>query len=173
MRLLENCCSYEVQTAEGWVPVRWEQLDVGDVIRCFNPDGTPQLDPLVPLHMTVSKLPCLQVLRIDEVAVREVMACCKVDNVDGAVDLCFEFIEGQIAVGHLFLVKRFMEELNNYVWLPIQSQAVPTRVMVGILRGTSRIKDELAYYWTNFRSLTIERIKDEKGDVDRVLRGLL
>ena|SRR5271168_4920884 len=173
MRPLEQCRRYEIETAEGWVPVHWEQLDVGDVVRCFEPDGTPSVDPAVPLHMTISEVPAIQVLTVDEIKVNEVMACCSANDVDEAMKLCFEFIEEQIVADRLYLVKQCLEELSKHVWLPIQKQALPTLIMVGVLRGTFRIKDELGFHWTNFRSLTIERIQSEKGDVDRILRGLL
>jgi hypothetical protein len=173
MRALEDCKRYEVQTDNGWVPVRWEQLDVGDIVRAFHPDGTPETDPMVPLHMTISELPHLRVLTVDEVAVHEVTDCCKASDVDGALKICFTFLEKQVAAKRFHLVCRFLGELSTYVWMPIQSQALPVLVMVGVLRGTFRIKDELGFYWTNFRSLTIDRIKSEKGDVDRILRGLL
>ena len=41
MRTLEETRRIEVMTSIGWVNAHMGQLDAGDTIRMFNPDGTP------------------------------------------------------------------------------------------------------------------------------------
>lgn len=44
MKALSECCTTEVQQADGtWLKVHDEQLEDGDIIRIFHPDGCRKL----------------------------------------------------------------------------------------------------------------------------------
>ena len=43
MRALEECRRTQVLVDGAWQDAKWEQIDAGDIIRMFNPDGTPLL----------------------------------------------------------------------------------------------------------------------------------
>lgn len=59
MRDIERCRKYECQTADGWVPVEWTQLDVGDVVRQHPPLSGDPFHTDVPF--VIAELPCLRV----------------------------------------------------------------------------------------------------------------
>jgi hypothetical protein len=59
MRDINRCRKYECQTDDGWVPVEWTQLDVGDVVRQY---PAMEGDPFhTDVPFVIEQLPCLNV----------------------------------------------------------------------------------------------------------------
>lgn len=64
MRTLEEIRKYEVLMPDGsWQLVHWEQLDVGDVVRSLNPDGTLENSEYLVNPFMIDDYPALKVIK--------------------------------------------------------------------------------------------------------------
>ena len=69
MRPLNKARQTECLTPEGWVPVHWEQLDVGDTVRFLK--ALDEVDPHVTDEEYVVELVGMPYLKIDPVKSEE------------------------------------------------------------------------------------------------------
>jgi hypothetical protein len=65
MRTVEESKKYQASINGSWIPVHWEQIDKGDMIRILSPDGTPISDAGDAAHnltmLVVTESPCIRV----------------------------------------------------------------------------------------------------------------
>jgi hypothetical protein len=172
MRPLSECLRYEVETENGWVPVHCEQLDRGDIVRSYRPNGTLVDDPRVSSRMVLSSSVVVECITVADLKMQEVQAAWLDGDRSYALALCLNFINEHLSVEHHSVVNGFLDEVYTKVWLPIQAQAIPITLLIAVLHSTYEARAVLTG-WHNLRDCTIDRIKDEKGDVQLAMRGLL
>lgn len=64
MKALSDCCTTEVQQEDGtWVKVHDEQLEDGDIIRVFYPDGSRKLIGKYDVFVVMSE-PSIQLVTV-------------------------------------------------------------------------------------------------------------